>query len=151
MKIILAEQLRSGASGPERSFDQAIIRVGRDPKDCDIAFDSNTYPMVSRKHAELQWLDGTWFAVDLNSSYGTFVDGQRLAGPYPLTAGSSIQFGESGPVVSVVWFEVVAETAAEPAAASKPFAARTPAPAVSTPVRSVQPVREPIAPAAPAR
>ena len=108
MKIVLAEQLGNGSSGPERSFDQNVVRIGRDPGDCDIAFESSAYPMVSRRHAELQSAAGKWFISDLNSSYGTYLNGGPVAGTQPIGVGSSLQFGDSGPIMRVVWFEVPA-------------------------------------------
>ncbi len=134
MKIVLAEQLGNGSSGPERSFDQNVVRIGRDPGDCDIAFESSAYPMVSRRHAELQSAAGKWFITDLNSSYGTYLNGVRVSGTQPIGVGSSLQFGESGPILRVVWFEVPAEpvqtsTPVE-SAIKDPFAARAPGQAV---------------------
>ena len=35
--------------------------------------------MVSRKHAELRWEGGRWYLYDLNSSYGTYYNGQEPA------------------------------------------------------------------------
>jgi hypothetical protein len=46
MKIILAEERSGGGMSPERTFDQGVIRIGRDPVDSDIAFDGKAYPMV---------------------------------------------------------------------------------------------------------
>lgn len=121
MKIILAEQ-RPGEQAAEQSFDQAVVLIGRDANECDIAFDNTQFPMVSRKHAELRWQDGKWIIVDLNSSYGTLLNGQKLGQPAALSVGSTIQFGMQGPMIRVVWFEV-SETLfdiapAAPAAAS---------------------------------
>lgn len=53
-------------------------------------------PTVSLKHAEVFWEDGTFWARDLQSSQGTFVDGERLAAaPHRLVPGSVIEVGES--------------------------------------------------------
>jgi ABC-type multidrug transport system ATPase subunit len=112
MNIILAEDLPSGGKGPEKSFEKDLVRIGRDPFDCDVVFDNATYPMVSRKHAEFRWNDDRWYIVDLDSSYGTFIDGRRIRAPESIKAGNRIQFGESGPVLSVVWFEI-ADSAAD--------------------------------------
>lgn len=77
MKIVLAEERSGGQELSEKSFNQEIIRVGRDVGDCQIVFENAKFPMVSRKHAELRAGDGQWFLYDLNSSYGTFIDGQK--------------------------------------------------------------------------
>ena len=106
MKIVLAEENENGEQKPEQSFNQGVIRVGRDAAECDIPFDNAKYPMVSRKHAELRSQDGHWILIDLNSSYGTFVDGNKISAPQNLSVGSRLRFGQKGPVLRVVWFEV---------------------------------------------
>jgi len=130
MNIILAEELAAGGQSTEKSFDKPVIQIGRDPFDSDIAYDNSTYPMVSRKHAELRWTDGKWFIVDLNSSYGTYVNGQRIGAPQQLVVGQRLQFGESGPVMKVVWFEVLSDSVKSysPPAIKDPFAAKPPVP-----------------------
>lgn len=107
MNIILAEERPRGVQLQEQSFSQGVILVGRDAFECDIAFDNTLFPMVSRKHAQLQWLDDKWIVVDLNSSYGVFVNGQKVSSQQAISVGSSIQFGTDGPVLRVVWFEVL--------------------------------------------
>ncbi|HMJ07545.1 MAG TPA: FHA domain-containing protein, partial [Pyrinomonadaceae bacterium] len=114
MNIILAEESQGGGQLPERSFSKAVIVVGRDAIECDVAFDGDRYPMVSRRHAEIRWQDGKWIAVDLNSSYGTFVNERQIAQPTEIYGGTPIQFGVDGPVLRVVWFEVSAGAAADP-------------------------------------
>jgi ABC-type multidrug transport system ATPase subunit/pSer/pThr/pTyr-binding forkhead associated (FHA) protein len=90
---------------PEKTFEKPSVVIGRDAFECDISFDKNVFPMVSRKHAELRWHDGKWFVSDLNSSYGTLLDGQQISAPFPITSGSRIQIGQSGPVLRVIWTE----------------------------------------------
>ncbi len=104
MKIVLAEE-QNGSQPSERTFSQAIIRIGRDPVDCQITYDNARYPMVSRKHAELRWEGGKWFLLDLNSSYGSYVNGQRVVGSQVISAGNILQFGTQGPTVRVVFIE----------------------------------------------
>lgn len=108
MSIILAEETTGGGHSPEKTFDQSIVRVGRDPNECEIVFDNARFPMVSRKHAEIRQIDGNWHVVDLNSTYGTFVEGQRIATPKMLSAGGRMQFGEGGPVLRVVRADTIA-------------------------------------------
>jgi hypothetical protein len=47
MKIYLAEETKRQLQ-PEREFDSASVRVGRDGGECQIVFDGNEWPMVSR-------------------------------------------------------------------------------------------------------
>jgi pSer/pThr/pTyr-binding forkhead associated (FHA) protein len=58
--------------------DPPNIKVDIDLTDCEI----NNPPAVSRRHAEIFWVEGDLQIVDLNSSNGTFIDGKKLS---PLT------------------------------------------------------------------
>lgn len=151
MKIVLAEE-QNGSQPSERSFNQAMIRIGRDAVECQITFDSQKYPMVSRRHAELRWESGKWFLHDLNSTYGTFVNGQRVVGSQLIAAGNTLQFGAQGPTVKVVWLETA--NAQQPVAAQQPQGI-SPTPAHPSPViqqqQSQQIGQSGINPAAPAR
>lgn len=128
MKIILAEIGIGGVETGERSFDIGVIRIGRIAGECEISFDSDLYPMVSRKHAELRSDNNNWFLIDLNSSYGTFIDGVRLTTPTRIRAGQTIQFGEDGPLMRVVWFEVFNESLRPATSVPEPDHAAVPAP-----------------------
>jgi ABC-type multidrug transport system ATPase subunit/predicted component of type VI protein secretion system len=104
MKIILAEEYAENPAS-EKTFELPWIRIGRDPVECQIVFDNERFPMVSRRHAELKFSDGKWFISDLNSSFGTFLDGQRISSPQVVSIGSRLQFGQQGPVMRVVGIE----------------------------------------------
>ena len=123
MKIVLAETL-NGASLPEKSFDLPIIRIGRDLTDCQIVFDNAQYPMVSRKHAEIRRQNSSWVLHDLNSSYGTFLNGQKVSAPQIIQIGSRLQFGTNGPILNVVGLE--ANESAPLPAAPKSYQSSTP-------------------------
>lgn len=67
-----------------------VYQIGRDPGN-NLALD---HPQISRFHARLQLLpDGSLQATDLNSTNGTFVDGQQLRGTATIPNGASIGFG----------------------------------------------------------
>ncbi|HRQ24074.1 MAG TPA: FHA domain-containing protein [Anaerolineales bacterium] len=51
-------------------------------------------PEVSRKHSRLSFQGGKYVLEDLGSTNGTFVNGQRLAGPVVLKSGDVISLGE---------------------------------------------------------
>ncbi len=104
MNIVLAEIVGGGQTKPEKSFGGNAVRIGRDPVECQITFDSTQFPMVSRKHAELHLQNGQWILHDLNSSYGTYYNGQRISAPQIVAIGSSLQFGTNGPNYRVVRF-----------------------------------------------
>lgn len=105
MKIVLVED-QPGSSAPERTFEHELIRIGRNAGECDIAFSREQFPMVSRQHAEIRHLEDKWVLVDKNSSYGTFLNGKKLAGQEAVQVGSTIQFGVDGPKLIVIWLEV---------------------------------------------
>ncbi|MBA3767244.1 MAG: FHA domain-containing protein, partial [Acidobacteria bacterium] len=104
MKIILAEEL-DGQLRREFTFDQATIKVGRDPVECLIVFDQAEWPMVSRQHAEFHCKDRHLILVDTTSRFGTFLNGQRIEEPAEVQAGALAQFGPGGPVIRVVRIE----------------------------------------------
>src|SRR5438093_6119180 len=49
---------------------------------------------VSTSHAKLQRREGVWVLVDLDSTNGTFVDGERVHGESPLAPGAAVRFGD---------------------------------------------------------
>ena len=51
-------------------------------------------PSVSTSHAKLQRREGVWVLLDLDSTNGTFVDGEQVKGDAPLAPGASVRFGE---------------------------------------------------------
>lgn len=108
MKIVLAEE-RNGQQRPERVFDLATVKVGRDPSECQIIFDQTEWPMVSRKHAEFRLQGHACLLVDTNSKFGTFLDGRRVTEPAEVRAGSRVQFGSGGPMMNVLRIELTTQ------------------------------------------
>jgi pSer/pThr/pTyr-binding forkhead associated (FHA) protein len=51
-------------------------------------------PSVSTSHAKLQRREGVWILVDLDSTNGTFVDGERVKGEAPLAPGAMVRLGD---------------------------------------------------------
>ena len=49
---------------------------------------------VSTSHAKLQRREGVWVIVDLDSTNGSYVDGERVQGETPIACGASIRFGD---------------------------------------------------------
>ncbi len=68
--------------------DQLII--GRDASS-NIAINDAE---ISRKHSRLSFQGGKYVLEDLGSTNGTFVNGQRLAGPVVLKPGDVVSLGE---------------------------------------------------------
>ena len=117
--------------------DQLII--GRDA--------SNGVPIndaeISRKHSRLSFQGGKYVLEDLGSTNGTFVNGQRLAGPVVLKPGDVVSLGEqivlmydavnTDPGATIVSSRKSARVSPPPAPASvpPPAPAYTPAPVYS--------------------
>lgn len=59
------------------------MTLGRQPEDCQILFPPDT-PGVSRLHCKLNLFWGSILVVDLDSSYGTYLEGEKLP-PFELT------------------------------------------------------------------
>lgn len=146
MNIVLVEETAAGGQGAERSFDKDVIRIGRDPFESDIAFDNANYPMVSRRHAEIRWDGARWIIADLGSTYGTFVNGQRITEPHPITVGQQLRFGESGPAFRIAWFESAQTDENGPAKPATAGPANVPPPAYSDPFSSKPPLGEQMTP-----
>jgi len=68
--------------------DQLII--GRDASNSITINDAE----ISRKHSRLSFQGGKYVLEDLGSTNGTFVNGQRLAGPVVLKPGDVVSLGE---------------------------------------------------------
>src|SRR6059036_537431 len=51
-------------------------------------------PSVSTAHAKLQLRGGVWLLVDLDSTNGTFVDGERVKDEAPLAPGATVRLGD---------------------------------------------------------
>ena len=140
MSIILADERNGAASPAELTFEKASIIAGRDTTGCDIVFSRERFPMVSRRHLELRWQSGGWWAIDLNSSYGVYVNDVRINAPQRLTFGDAVRLGESGPVVRVIWYDN--ETASAPEPANVPVPPPPPQKPISTPPVSVPPAAQ---------
>jgi pSer/pThr/pTyr-binding forkhead associated (FHA) protein len=67
-----------------------VVNVGRADYN-DIVVDDGT---VSTIHAKFQRREGIWVLVDLDSTNGTFVDGERVSGEVPLAPGAIVRFGD---------------------------------------------------------
>jgi len=66
------------------------IDIGRDSTNEVVINDAE----ISRRHARLTFQGGKYVLEDLGSTNGTFVNGQRLAGPRVLKPGEVVSFGE---------------------------------------------------------
>ncbi len=83
-----------------------VTTIGRTP-DNHISFPGD--PNVSRFHAEIELRSGEFCLIDLNSSNGTTVNGQKVAGEVYLADGDEILFGGSSAVTFKTEPDAVAE------------------------------------------
>jgi hypothetical protein len=94
--------------GANRKFDlkKPRLLLGRNDPNMTVDIDLSSCelsnpPQVSRRHAELRWVNGELELIDLGSTNGTFVDGQKLktlgshqhSDPVKLKIGSKIHIG----------------------------------------------------------
>lgn len=83
--------MRSGPTpGAAFMLEGDQITIGRDPANAITINDAE----ISRRHARLTYQGGKFILEDLGSTNGTFVNGQRLAGPRVLKPGEVVSFGE---------------------------------------------------------
>jgi pSer/pThr/pTyr-binding forkhead associated (FHA) protein len=69
-----------------------VVNIGRaDYNDLVLTDES-----ISTTHAKLQRREGVWILIDLDSTNGTYVDGDQIKGETALAPGANIRFGEIG-------------------------------------------------------
>lgn len=83
--------VRSGTlKGQRIQLRTPVINIGRaDYNDVVLPDES-----VSTSHAKLQRREGVWILTDVESTNGTFVDGERVQGDAPLAPGAMVRFGD---------------------------------------------------------
>src|SRR6267378_6846283 len=83
--------VKSGAlKGQRLAVKTPVVNIGRaDYNDVVLPDES-----VSTTHAKLQRREGVWVLVDLDSTNGTFIDGDQINGEAPLAPGATIRFGD---------------------------------------------------------
>jgi len=111
---------------PNQSYElnKDIVTLGRDITNDIVINDAE----ISRRHARLTFQGGKYVLEDLGSTNGTFVNGQRLAGPRVLKAGEVVSFGEQIILVFEVTNVDAGATVVSPRAAAIPSASRPPTP-----------------------
>src|SRR5512147_2718014 len=83
--------MRSGPTpGAAFALEGDQMTIGRDSTNEIVINDAE----VSRRHARLTFQGGKYVLEDLGSTNGTFVNGQRLAGPRVLKPGEVVSFGQ---------------------------------------------------------
>jgi pSer/pThr/pTyr-binding forkhead associated (FHA) protein len=85
--------VKSGAlKGQRLTVRTPVVNIGRaDYNDIVLPDES-----VSTTHAKLQRREGVWVLIDLDSTNGTYVDGDQVKGETHLAPGANVRFGEIG-------------------------------------------------------
>jgi hypothetical protein len=117
----------NAASGAAEYQFQKRFRIGR-TEECEVCVKDE---YVSRAHVEVTFENGSWWARDLNSSNGVYVNGERVQ-QTPI-ARTTIRLGVGGPFIS---FDVV-PPAPPPPPPPPPKAVVTPPPPSSFPPAKV--------------
>jgi pSer/pThr/pTyr-binding forkhead associated (FHA) protein len=113
--------MRSGPTpGAAFTLEGDQIDVGRDSTNEIVINDAE----ISRRHARLTFQGGKYVLEDLGSTNGTFVNGQRLAGPRVLKTGEVVSFGEQIVLVFEATHFDAGATVVSPRAAAVPAASR---------------------------
>ena len=77
--------------GQAFALNKSIITIGREAGN-DIVLES---PQISRYHTRLTLQGGVYVVEDMGSTNGTFLNGQRVLRPTPVTTGDLIGVGET--------------------------------------------------------
>ncbi|NOH00998.1 MAG: FHA domain-containing protein [Chloroflexi bacterium] len=117
--------MRSGPTpGVTFPLEGEQLTIGRDSSNGVAINDAE----VSRKHARLMFQGGKYVLEDLGSTNGTFVNGQRLAGPVVLKPGDVISLGEQ----IVLMYDAIASDPGATVAVSRKAMPAVPPPVQST-------------------
>ena len=123
--------MRSGPTpGAAYTLESEQITIGRDSTNGIAINDAE----ISRRHARLTFQGGKYILEDLGSTNGTFVNGQRLAGPRVLKTGEVVSFGEQIVLVFEATHFDPGATVVSPRAAAVPSISRPVAPPPPPPV-----------------
>jgi len=122
--------------GQRLSVKTPVVNIGRaDYNDLILPDES-----VSTTHAKLQRREGVWVLVDLDSTNGTFIDGDQIKGEAPLAPGATVRFGDvplvfeptddGAGVAKGGGTRVMEQMVMSPSAPPRPAPATKPAPAI---------------------
>lgn len=77
--------------GTQYPITRPVTTIGREA--CDILLLQDD--LVSRRHAKIEWQGDTPVLIDLDSTNGIFVNGDRLRAPHALRPGDAIRVGNT--------------------------------------------------------
>ena len=85
----IVSTLDTEKQGATISVNRVPFTLGRE--NCNLTIKND--PHMSRRHAKITATDGQYFVIDLNSSNGVYVEGQRIEPNTPTQIGPGSQFG----------------------------------------------------------
>src|SRR5512144_2659046 len=94
-------KLQLMSTGRILELHDTVVRLGRDAA-ATIPFMGDDARVVSTRHAEVRQAGDGWQLADLGSRNGTFLNGRRVQGGAPLTAGDEVRLGATGPRIPVL-------------------------------------------------
>ena len=83
--------VEGSSTGMALRLGTETIVIGRGAE-CDLRIDDE---YISTRHAVLRLHDGRWYAEDLGSTNGTFVDNARIHGPTEVHVDSTVRVGKT--------------------------------------------------------
>jgi EAL domain-containing protein (putative c-di-GMP-specific phosphodiesterase class I) len=83
---------REGQQPLRAELDKLPFTIGRN-ENCDLPIETNR---ISREHVRIECIDGVYYAKDLKSTNGTFINGVRINQQSPLTDGDLLTVANVG-------------------------------------------------------
>lgn len=109
-RVLVRHLGHSSLAGQSAEFSEFPVKIGRREGN-HIRFDPNRDQLVSGNHAELRVEGNRVILHDLGSANGTFVNGQRISSPTPVTPRDRISLGQNGPELLISLSDTAAPAA----------------------------------------
>jgi len=109
----MTAKLTTHEPGNDRTFEvtEAGITIGRHADNQASLDDSR----LSRFHAKIKFKDGAWYAEDLGSTNGSFLNDKKFDGEVKISRGDKLRFGATA--AELEWEETASAAAPAPAPA----------------------------------
>lgn len=93
--LVLLDRTKNAPEGTELNLEVPYIGIGRN-QDCLVCY-GDEFPMVSRLHSAIEWINGSFSIAHLSSTNQTLLNGRPVARKWFLQDGDIIQLAPSGP------------------------------------------------------
>ena len=95
--LIFLNSTKNAPAGTEQTIDAAYVSLGRDTT-CQVCY-GDEFPMVSRLHAAIEWVDDNYSISHLSKTNQTLLNGRPIAKKWYLYDDDVIQLAPSGPKI----------------------------------------------------